>query len=212
MIVPHCTRNLYISCSAETQFSGIRRLFAELGRAPSAHPLDWRRGRLDLSRRRVLERVLVSGHGNPGRAGFDAGSLDPDSLRLPPLTRLYLLGCYQGAAAMRRRWAGGTGIDLNSVFGSAGETESALTTCLLLHLLETGPTTIDAWFDVWRRCNRAFRPYFPMIRRAYARCRADPLSALVELKACGTLNALFRDFDAFLSIINRRPAYLKNLM
>ena len=212
MIVPYGTRNLYISCSAETQFSGIRRLFVELGRVPTSHALDWRGGRLDLSRRRVLERVLVSGHGNPERAGFDSGLLDPCSFCAPPLTRLYLLGCYQGSTALRRSWACGTGIEANRIFGDSGETESALTTCLLLHLLESGPAAIEAWFDAWTRCNRAFRPYFPMIRRAYARSQADPLDTLVQLKRCQALAGLFRDFDAFLSIINRRPAYLRNLM
>ena len=213
MIVPFGIRYLFICCSDDKQFGGILRLFEELKRLPASHVLEWTGAPVDLSRRRVLRRVLISGHGSPNQAGFELDSaqgLKPADLRLPVASSLYLMGCYQGR--QRLAWAMGTGVDTNQVWACAGETESALSTCLLLHLLEDGAESIDRWFPVWIRCNDATRPYFPMIRDVYARTDADPIAALAELKAAGNLDALFRDFDEFLSVIPRRPAYLTDLV
>jgi hypothetical protein len=213
MSVPFGTRNLFVRCSDDKQFGGILRLLRELKRSPGSHSLEWRGAAVDLSRRRVLKRVLVSGHGSPDRAGFQldsAQALRPGDLRLPMESSLYLMGCYQG----RRRpaWAMGTGVEENRVWGCTGETESALSTCVLLHLLEDGVESIDRWFPVWIRCNDAARPYFPMIREVYTRSGADPITALAELKAAGNLDALFRDYEEFLAVISRRPAYLTDLV
>jgi hypothetical protein len=187
----------------------------ELKRSPASHSLEWTGAALDLSRRRVLRWVLISGHGSSTRAGFELDSaqgLNPADLRLPASTRLYLMGCYQGRQRQLLAWAMGTGVDKNQVWGCTGETESALSTCLLLHLLEEGVESIDRWFPVWIRCNDATRPYFTMIRDVYTRTGADPVDALVELKAAGNLKVLFRDFDEFLAVITRRPAYLTDLI
>jgi hypothetical protein len=213
--VPLGTRTLYIRCSYEQQFGGILRLLQELSRAPASYLLDWRGGSENLSRRLVLQRVIISGHGSPIQAGFELGSsreLRPSDLRLPGNTCLYLMGCYQGRNRQRLAWASGIGVHPDLVQGCSGETESALSTCLLLHLLEEGADSIDRWFPVWRRCNDAFRPHFGVIREVYARMGADPLAALGYLKAEGRLDVLFRDFDEFLAVISRKPAYLTDLM
>jgi hypothetical protein len=215
MTVPFGTRNLYISCSDNRQFDGIRRLMLELDKLPAGHLLDWSQGCLDLSGRRVLRRVLISGHGNPATAGFELSSkrrLAPPDLQLPRNASLYLLGCHQGELRHRHLWAAGTGVALDSVLGCSGETESALSTCLLLHLLEDGPKSIDCWFAVWLQCNERFRPHFSLIRSTYASTNADPLEALVQLQAQGKLKPLFRDFAEFLSAISRQPAYLTGLV
>jgi len=213
--VPFGTRSLFIGCSDDKQFGGILKLLQELNGSSGSHLLDWRGVPTDLSRRRVLQRVLISGHGSPTQAGFELGSvqeLKPCDLRLPGNAGLYLMGCYQGGKQQRLTWAAGTGVDSIRVWGCAGETESALSTCLLLHLLEEGADSIDRWFPLWIRANDALRPHFPTVREVYARRGADPLAALADLKAAGNLDALFREFDEFLAVITRRPTYLTDLI
>ena len=215
MSVPFGTRNLFIRCSDDRQFRGILRLLRELKRSAGSCSLEWMGAAADLSRRRVLRRVLISGHGSPNQAGFEldsARALKPGDLRLPEQSSLYLMGCYQGRQRQRIGWAAGTGVEAKRVLGCTGETESALSTCLLLHLREDGVESIDRWFPVWIRCNDAARPFFPMIRAVYTRTGADPIAALAELKAAGNLDALFREFEAFLGVITRSPAYLTDLI
>ena len=215
MSIPFGIRNLYIRCSDGKQFSGILRLLQELNRIPGSHVLDWPGGPKDLSRRRVLQRVLISGHGSLSEAGFElgsAGQLRPADLLLPINTSLYLMGCYQSRNKQHLAWSAGTGVSPNRIWGCSGETESALSTYLLLHLLEDGADSIDRWFPVWRRCNDAFRPHFPLIREVYDRMGADPLATLAHLKEEGQLNVLFRKFDEFLDVISRSPSYLTDLM
>jgi hypothetical protein len=212
--VPFGTHSLFIACSDDKQFSGILKLLKELGRLSASHLLNWRGIATDLSRRRVLQRVIISGHGSPTQTGFEVDSdqvLTPVDLLLPGSTYLYLMSCYQGREKQRLAWAAGSGVRANRVRGSSGETESALSTCLLLHLLEDGVDSIDRWFLEWRRCNDAFRPYFPEIRDVYAQAGADPLAALGRLKEAGRLDVLFRIFEEFLGIIYRRPSYLTDL-
>jgi hypothetical protein len=215
MSVPFGTRNLFVRCSDDKQFRGIGRLLQELKRSPGSHSLEWVGTAADLSRRRVLGRVLISGHGSPNQAGFELDSsraLRPGDLHLPKRSSLYLMGCHQGGQRQRLGWALGTGVDTKRVWGCSGETESALSTCLLLHLVEDGVESIDRWFPFWIRCNDAARPFFPVIRDVYTQTGADPVAALAELKAEGNLDALFREFEAFLAVITRRPAYLTGLI
>ena len=214
MTIPFGTRNLFVRCSDDQQFRGILRLLQELQTSPGSHSLTWMGAAADLSRRRVLRRVLISGHGSPNQAGFEldtARALKPGDLRLPGQSSLYLMGCYQGRQRQRIGWAMGTGVDTKRVWGCTGETESALSTCLLLHLAEDGVESIDRWFPAWIRCNDGARPFFPLIREVYTQTGADPIAALGELKAAGNLDALFREFEEFLAVINRRPAYLTDL-
>jgi hypothetical protein len=51
-----------------------------------------------------------------------------------------------------------------------------------------------------------------MIRAVYTRTAADPIAALAELETEGDLDALFREFEEFLSVITRRPAFLTDLI
>ncbi len=217
MTVPYGTRSLFITCadSKEKQFRGIHQLLRQLAEHTASYLLDWRGGVLDLDGRRVLVRVLISGHGHENTAGFELSSkrgLRPQDLRLPHTTKLYLVGCFQGREALRKNWALGTGVAPDGVCGCKEETESALSTCLLLHLLEGGIDAIDQWFGPWMLCNDALRPYFPAIRTSYSRHGANPLATLVDLRASGVLTESFRDFDEFFRVIDRHPAYLTDLV
>jgi len=207
---------LLLSCSGpeQRQFSGVRRLMAELAADyRRVEFLEWRGGGLDLRRRRRLLRVLVSGHGLREAAGFQdtEGSggpgLTPGGLRLPGRALLFLLGCHQGGELFRRAWAAGCGIPVEQVRGCGGETESALSTCLLLHLLEDGPESLERWFVEWERCNQALEPLFPAMRAAYAACGGDPLAVLAGLQG----NEALRPFAGFLAAVARHPDYLTGL-
>jgi hypothetical protein len=175
--VPYGTRSLFITCAdgKQKQFRGIRQILRNLAKHPASSLIDWKGGVLDLDRRRVLVRVLVSGHGHENTAGIELSSkreLRPRDLRLPHNTKLYLMGCFQGREQLLRNWALGTGVAMDRVYGCTEETESALSTCLLLHLLE----------------------------------------GLADLKASGLLTESFREFDEFLGVIGRHPAYLTGLV
>lgn len=208
---PYGTRCLVITCfdHRQPQFAGIRRLAAELARRPGLFALDWRGGSLLLGRRRALATLLVSGHGAAGRARLNADGvpLTPDCLRLPPRARLYLAACYQGGPAQRRAWAEAAGLETERVRGHEGETDSALSTCLFLHLLAEGPECLGRRFEEWRRANRYLSPHFPRLRRLYAELGGDPLA---------TLSALGAEVDLapvadFIAVCRDYPGYLRGL-
>jgi hypothetical protein len=158
-----------------------------------------------------LSRVLISGHGSTTGARFTVpgkAPLEPSCLRLSGGCRLYLLGCNQGSGPILRAWAEGTGIPPAQVGGSPGETETALSTCLLLHLLEEGIEALDRWFPVWIRCNEALRPHFPEIRQAYADHQGDPVATLQAIAARTNLSP----FGRFLAVIERHPAVFRGLV
>jgi hypothetical protein len=219
----HC---LVIRCfdRRESQFTGILNISAELSRRhPGLATLHWQGGtlhwrgeargwnsdHLDLRRRRTLSTVIVSGHGSKSRARIRAAGtyFTPGCLRLPPRARLYLPACYQGLAVLRRAWARETGIAEEQVHGHDGETESALSTCLFLHLLEESPACLERRFRQWRLCNNYLRPHFPLLRRLYERCGGDPLATLKELGETVDL-APIADFVA---VCRSYPGYLRGL-
>jgi hypothetical protein len=220
--VPYATHTLFVHCAPrqQRQFAGILRVLERLAARRGAHALDWglepagglplAPEPLDLRRRRSLQRLLISGHGSEERAAFSspgAVELTPSHLRLPARCSLYLLGCYQGGEPFRRAWAQGAGVVPGQVHGSEGETESALTTCLLLHLMEDGVESLPRWFPEWQRCNQAFRPRFALIRANYAGLAGDPvrtLRSLVELPAA-------QSAAGFLAVIERHPEFLTGL-
>jgi len=214
-VIPTATVSLLLGCApaGEAQFSGIRRLLEELGREKGACFREWDGERLALGRRRSLKRVLVFGHGSEREAGFASPEpasrprLTPASLRLPGCCRLFLIGCHQGRENLRRAWAEGTGTEAEAVLGSEGETESALSTCLLLHLLEDGLGAVDRWFSHWIRCNDALRPLFPRLRSLYGELAGDPLEVLSILRA----ESGVQEHWEFLEVIERHPQYLKGL-
>lgn len=210
---PYGLRSLFLTCHdpSERQFSKLALLLHRVARAPGSHLARWDGGPLELSRRRVLERFLISGHGSDREARFSAPGvppLGPRDLRLPSRCRLYLLGCSQGGTSQLRAWAEGTGIPEARVAGCPGETETAVSTCLALHLLEAGPEAIERWFPVWVQCNEELRPHFPEIRRAYREHGTDPVLTLRALSARLDLGP----FREFLSVIDRHPEYLRGLM
>lgn len=201
---------LLLSCAdpEDRQFAGLRRLMPRLEAGiPGLACREWR-GR---SRRfgRSLGHVLISGHGAADRAAFPSpyGCLTPEMLRLPTGASLYLLGCHQGRPELRQAWAAGTGVVEERVRGHDGETESALSTCLLLHLLEDGLPGLEGWFAAWQRCNAELAGHFPLLRAAYARCTADPLLAWEQVRALPAVQA----HQAFLGAGLRHPEYLAGL-
>ena len=206
------TTGLLLACSApeEKQFAGLRRLMLRL--AAESRGLvhwDWRGQPLDFRRRRSLALVLVSGHGSREQAAFRGprGALTPEMLRLPRRARLYLLGCHQGRSELRKAWAAGTGLAERRVRGHDGETESAFSTCLLLHLLEAGLSGMDHWFSAWQRCNAGLEGHFALLRVAYADSGGDALRAWEKVRGLPAL-APHRDF---LSAALRHPEYLAGL-
>jgi hypothetical protein len=204
-------RSLLLACAdpEEKQFAGLRLLMVHLAAAlPGLRCRDWRGRRLRL-RWSLLGPVLVSGHGAADRAAFRAprGELTPRGLHLPPRARLYLLGCYQGRPELRGAWAAGTGLAEDRVRGHDGETESAFSTCLLLHLLEEGWPAFDGWFSAWQRCNAELAPHFPVLRAAYSESAGDPLRAWEKVRG---LPALGPHLD-FIGAGLRHPEYLTGL-
>lgn len=213
MHVPHGVQNLFIAChdSRERQFQRLGTLLRVLARRQLCHLRHWDGLPLDLARRRVLTRVLISGHGSERTARFavaDAAPLEPHCLNLSAGCRLYLLGCNQGSAGLLQAWAEGTGIPLEQAAGCGGETDTAVTTCLLLNLLENGIDSLEGWFPLWVGCNDALRPWFPEIRRAYADHGADPVATLQSVRRLAPLEP----FEGFLGVIERHPEYLRGLV
>jgi hypothetical protein len=205
---------LLLSCSApeEKQFAGVRSLMARLAaETRGALYAEWRGQTLDFRRRRRLALALASGHGSRDEAAFlgppGERCLTPGQLRLPAQAKLYLLGCYQGKPDLRRAWAAGTGIAVERVQGHDGETESALSTCLLLHLLEDGLEAVDGWFAAWRRCNADLEKHFPLLRAAYAECAGDPLLVWAKVRELPAL----RPHQEFVGAALRHPEYLAGL-
>ena len=203
---------LLLGCAdpEEKQFAGLRRLMDRLAaELPGLVHREWQGRLMHYRWRWRLGLVLISGHGLRDRAAFRSppGCLTPESLSLPRSSRLYLLGCHQGRPDLLRAWAAGTGLAENRVRGHDGETESALSTCLLLHLLEDGLSALEGWFTAWQRCNADLAEYFPVLRAAYADCAADPLRAWDRVRGLPALEA-HRDF--FGSGL-RHPEYLTGL-
>jgi hypothetical protein len=198
-------KGLLLGCSEEKQFAGLRRLMSRLAsESRSLTYLEWRGRELDFRSRR-LDRVLVSGHGEREAAAFRSpwGGLTPEKLRLPGRARLYLLGCYQGRPALRGAWTAGTGA--RRVRGHDGETESALSTCLLLHVWEDGLSSLESWFTAWQRSNAELESHFPALRAAYAECAGDPL------RVWEAIRGLLEPHREFFGAALRHPEYLAGL-
>ena len=204
---------LLLSCSApeERQFAGIRRLMARIAvESWDAMYLEWRGDALDL--RKGVAVAVISGHGLRDEAGFLGlqawRSLSPPLLQLPVGASLYLLGCYQGSCAARGAWSQGTGVAEERVLGCGGETESAFSTCLLLHLREEGWPALERWFPAWQQCNADLEPQFPTLRALYVECGGDPLRTW---QALGCLPGIQPHLE-FLGIAARHPDSLAGLL
>ena len=181
-----------------------------MDRSPSLFQTMWDGSSLNLVRRRVLDWVLISGHGAEDRARLSDGrsrSITPRSLILPSGSRLFLLGCYQGRAKIKREWAETTGVEITRVYGCAGETESVLSTLFLLNLLESGFQSVAYWFERWIEANDYLRSWFPRMRETYRRNRMDFVDSLEQIEEGVDLDPV-RDF---ISVGKRYPAFLSEL-
>ena len=210
--IAHGTHYLIVNCSepSDPQFRGVQEASDLLGRLPRALKLTWKGNTIALRRRRGLRWILISGHGAEESARLSDGgnnALAPGDLSLPDDCVLYLLGCYQGREILRAQWAAATGGDNTRVHGCRGETESALSTLLLLNLLDHGPETMDQWFSKWIDANNYLRSWFPMMRKTYREKRMDFMSALQSIKARVDLGPV----EEFVSVGTRYPELLSNL-
>jgi hypothetical protein len=223
---PTGIRFLLISCfdGAEPQFRGIGRAIELLGRSAGFAHLPWasppreessapaRPGLppASLQRRRALRWTLISGHGCEDRPRIGdnrARFLSAADLRLPAPSALYLAACYQGRPELQARWSAACGVPPSRVYGCPTETDSLLSACLLLHLVEEGLTSIERWFPRWVQANTRLQPHFPLLRRIYLACRRDALLTLAEADNRLDL-APIRDF---LQVIPRYPDLLSGL-
>jgi hypothetical protein len=210
--VPHGTRYLIVACSepSDPQFRGIQEAGDLLGRLPQALKFPWNGKALALERRKVLRWILISGHGAEESARLSDGrnnALTPGDLLLPKGCGLYLLGCYQGKEYLKSQWAEATGGDHKRIHGCGGETESALSTLLLLNLLDDGPETIAHWFSRWIEVNDYLRSWFLIMRRTYREKRMDFLSSLKDIEGRVDLAPV----EDFVSVGKRYPELLSNL-
>ena len=209
MKIPHGTRYLLLTCSdpSDRQFRGVASACGLLAYTEGVHQLAWDGDPLALGRRRTLRWVVVSGHGAERTARVSDGHrrrLLPRDLALPPGVDLYLLACYQGREEIRDRWVKETDGD---VHGCEGETESVLSTLLLLGLLDDGLESIGRWFGRWRQANDRLQPYFPEMRRLYRAKGKDWPAALQAIRDVVDLGP----FSDILAVAARRPEILSGL-
>jgi hypothetical protein len=219
MTVPYGTRLLLITTAApqDRQFAGILKACRELGKKKACCHLVHRGRRLELSRRRVLSWVVVSGHGaksaariGPAKDVFRPGSsewLTPSDLSLPPNCRLLLLSCFQGRERQRASWSAKTGVPFERVLGCEDDTESALSTLFLLHVLADGTDRLLYWFDRWIEINNRYRPHFALARRIYQQNHGRFLDTLTALRDTVETSC----FDDFLKPASRYEGYLDAL-
>lgn len=187
MKIAYATRYLLISCHnpEEPQFRGIREAACRLERTKGFSHFTWTGVKQDLRRRRVLNWVLISGHGSADFARLGNNQtlfINHQDIQLPPRAALYLLGCYQGRSKLKKKWAQGSAIPESQVHGCPAETESALSTCLLLQLLKHGPQTMEYWYREWLKANKQLKPHFPLLRRIYSLSTGDPVLTFNKLK------------------------------
>jgi hypothetical protein len=207
--VPYGTRYLLITCSRpeDRQFAGIERTCALLSRADRVHHLSWTNRPLGLEQRRTLKAVVISGHGArtyPRVSDRHTRRIHPRDLLLPPRVPVYLLACNQGLRPIRERWSDETG---GLAFGCEGETESLLSTLLLLGLLDHGLASLHRWFIRWRLANNRLRKHFPTMRHIYREHRKNWSAALETIQKKVDLGP----FDDILAVARRRHRILSGL-
>ena len=210
--IPYGTRYLIVTCfdRSDSQFKGLYDASRLLGRHPSVCHHHWEGQKLDLPRRRTLQWVLLSGHGaeTMARIGDNRSRrLCPGDVRLPSDCSLYLLGCHQGCREIRAEWAAATGVPAERVLGCCGETDSALSTLLLLHAVRDGIETIPRRFPTWMEANDYFRCWFPEARRVYQACNMEYAAALEVFSR--TVDV--RPFEDFLSVGEEYLSHLSGL-
>lgn len=171
--IPHGTRYLFITCYKpnDPQFKGLYSVTRLFMKKRYCYCHDYRQtGTLDLSRRRKLAWVLISGHGGEDGARMTDGKntrLYPRNIRLPKKTKFLLLGCHQGLPGQKEEWARGVNLPLKNIYGADGESETALSTLCLLNIWEHGIPSAMKWFTRWIKANSYFRPKFEEIREEF---------------------------------------------
>ncbi len=200
---------LIICCDdGEPQFRGIRAAAAELARRYAARhltaPLDQR----DRETMADAGSIIVCGHGAPDRPRIGTRHpLVPSAMDVGPSTTVYLLACHQGQPRLRTAWAAGCGLPRAGIKACPGETESALSTMLLVHLLRDGLEALPIRFNHWRAANTYLQPWFPRIRRAYERRGGDPVATLGDLEDVADLTRV----HPFLKVVRTEPRYFQGL-
>jgi hypothetical protein len=212
-IIPYATRYLFINCYRPDNplFKGIYAVTQLFKKRRNCRCLDYKNGiKLDLSKRRKLAWVLISGHGGEDGARMTDGEdtyLYPQNIKLPYKTKLFLLGCHQGLPMQEAEWAKGTGSELNNIYGAEGETETALSTICLLSILEGGIETMGKWFIRWIEANAYFRPRFKEMREIYEAQGKIFAKAIAEIGKRIDL----KPFMDMLSVGMNHPEYLDNI-
>ena len=216
-LIPYGTRYLIVTCSHpdDRQFRGIFRVCRLLHKQKGTHHLPWQGGDLSLAGRKTLKWVAISGHGaehtarlSDGTGDENSNTLCPGDLAIPCRTHLFLLGCYQGKDAVRKQWSRGTGINPNRLHACGGETESALSTLLLLNVLEHGEDSLYYWFRRGLEANRRFRSHFLSMKALYKKNRGDFMATIDRLSEQLDLVP----FNDFLEAGKKYPRYLSGLI
>ncbi|HUV08072.1 MAG TPA: hypothetical protein VMX75_10115 [Spirochaetia bacterium] len=229
MELPQEAENLLVTCfnRQDGQFRGVWEVCQMLSGRPGCCHITFKDQNMLLSGRKNLGWVLLSGHGvrDEARVGDDrGGGITPPRLRLPPGAHLLLLCCYQGREDLRSVWARQTGAKEERVWGSSGETESALSTLYLLHLLEGerlpdndgrpdyGGQPVDDdralyWFRRWIQANAYYRSHFPRARKLYRETGGDFLKTLDLLRTAVDTDR----FEDFFSPAERYMEFLDRL-
>ena len=216
-LIPYGTRYLIITCfhSDDRQFGGIYRVSRLFHKKKGTHHLLWQGGNLPLSGRKTLEWVAISGHGAENTARLSDGTGDenvntlcPGDLTIPCRTHLFLLGCYQGKNAIRKQWSRETGINPDRLHACEGETESALSTLLLLNVLEHGEESLYYWFRRWLEANSHFQSHFLSMKALYKENRGNFMATIDRLSEQLDL----MPFNDFLEAGKKYPQYLSGLI
>jgi hypothetical protein len=185
--LPYGIHTLFITCSdpGDPQFRGVFELGDLLEKKHICHHFHWNNQNQDLSHRRVLEWVIISGHGPVKHAYMSDGHskrLYPSDNALPEESHLFLMGCNQGQPSNIKKWAAQTGVEEEHIYGSEGESETVLSSLFLLHLLECSFQEISHWVVRWQAANIYFRPWFSTMRKIYKSKGKDFIGTLTEVE------------------------------
>jgi len=204
-------RILLVSCygDSEPQFRGILTAATEL----------LRRGRIMHARaplpcnptnpEQKASEVILCGHGSPDSPQVGTARIvTPAELRPFAPLRVYLLCCHQGRRDIRSSWASGSGLPVERVMGHAEETESALSTMFVTHLLYDKPPRLDELFEQWRRANSYLAPWFSFIRSTYQDTKGDALATMLRVEQTVDLSPV----RPYVEVVRSFPRYFDGLI
>jgi hypothetical protein len=195
----------------------MRRALREMGKGCGVAWRQWDGTRPVGGSTTLPPLLLLAGHGSEDRAAIGDGtgrSLGPADLRgalcpgPPPSAGLYMLACSQGRPDLAASWASGSGLPEARVHGAEAETETLLSTLLVLHLAREGPGALPRLFAQWVLANRIIRPLFGPARALYGRTGGDPLAVLAWLEGEADLGPV----RGFLALAASSTEYLAGLL